>query len=284
MSQYRCGRCGSAVEKSARACPRCGAKLGNIHCNACGFAGTNSEFENDRCPQCGAMVRTAPVRYERCKECGRKMEAGQWTCPNCGHTQWGIILGLGAVALACVVVSIVFLPLPSFWTLLVGGTGVVLFFSSFYGIGGALHWRGATTFMMTSLMLAVFCVAALAGRYRFTPKQAILQTPDSVVAAAALTETAVPTEILLPTHTPVPSPTPSKTGVITAELANLRQTPDINGEWLGTVAKDEVVVLLGRNDTGGWLQVQTQAKTVGWVYAPLIQLPFDRMELPVANP
>jgi hypothetical protein len=283
MFQYRCGRCGKAVEKSAQTCPHCGEKLGNIHCKSCGFAGRETDFVNDRCPQCDASVRTSPVRYERCKECGRKIEAGQWTCPNCGNTQWGIILGLGAFALACIIVAIVFLPLPTIWTLLVGGVGVVLFFSAFYGIGGALRWRGSTTFLMTSLMLIIFSTTSLAARYRFTPGQSILQTPDAVVAAAALTETPVPTQILLPTHTPAPTATPQKTGVITAELANLRSQPDLQSQLLGTVAKDETVVILGRNDTGGWLQVTTQAGTTAWVYSPLIQLPFDRMSLPVVK-
>jgi hypothetical protein len=31
---------------------------------------------------------------EMCGACGRPIESNDWTCPHCGHTQWGLIVGI----------------------------------------------------------------------------------------------------------------------------------------------------------------------------------------------
>lgn len=280
MSQYICGRCGNSLDKSARICPQCGVKLGSIRCKHCGFSGSQLDFTNDRCPSCHTAVKAAPARAERCKECGHKLEPGQWTCPACGSTQWGAITGLGAAALGCLAAAVIFLPLPTVWTLLVGGIGVVLFFSAFYGIGGALRWHGWMTFMITALMLAMLTLASLAARYRFSSNELILETPADVVAAAALTYTPIPTMTAAPSLTPVPSSTPQITGVVQTQLANMRSGPGTDFAVVGGVVQDEVIVLVGRNAAGDWIKVKTQKDTAGWVFAQLIKLPLPAGDLP----
>jgi hypothetical protein len=246
--------------------------------------GAESDFLHDRCPRCMALVQSTTPRQERCKECGYRMESGQWTCPNCGHTQWGIILGLGGFALLCIGFAVVFLPLPTVWTLLVGGLGVVLFYSAFYGIGGALRWRGLTTFATTTFMLVLITLAALAARYRYSPDQVIVQTPDAIVVAAAFTETPQPTSTAAPTFTPAPTATPSITALVNAAMVNVRSGPGVDFAVLAGVKQDESIILLGRNADGSWLKMKTAADQMGWVSSPYITLPVDLMSIPEVPP
>ena len=109
---YTCGRCGGVVDKSTRRCPHCSALLAGIRCTGCGFVGGEGDFPGDRCPKCGAAVRTggasrqsAPAQ-EKCKGCGKLIKPSDWTCPHCGHTQWGMIVGLGIFALLCIGLSV----------------------------------------------------------------------------------------------------------------------------------------------------------------------------------
>ena len=255
----------------------------NIQCKNCGYIGARAEFGGERCPQCMAALRTPAVRYERCKECGRKIESGKWTCPSCGHTQWIPILIIGTTAVVCILFTVVVLPLPSFWTLLFGGLGVGLFYSFFFGIGGALNWRRWMTFSTTSLMLAALLISSLAARYRFSSDPVFFERPSVVVAAAALTETLAPTMTLGPTITPSPTPPPEITAVVVATLANIRSGPATNFDNLGTVALDEVVTLLGRSADTGWIRIKTKAGTEGWIWRPLIKMPVDVNLLPVVK-
>jgi len=50
---YICAKCYKEVEKDAKVCKNCGAKLGNIRCPFCNFKGDESDFKNDTCPKCG---------------------------------------------------------------------------------------------------------------------------------------------------------------------------------------------------------------------------------------
>lgn len=246
--------------------------------------GADSDFLHDRCPRCMAVVQPASGRTERCKECGWRIESGQWTCPNCGHTQWGIILGLGGFALICIAFAVVFLPLPTVWTLLVGGLGVILFYSAFYGIGGALRWRGLTTFLATTLMLVLVTMAALAARYRYAPDPVIVSTPETVVVAAAFTETVAPTSTTAPTATVAPTSTPSITALVNAAMVNVRSGPGVEFAVLGGVKMDETIVLLGRNADGSWLKMKTEAGQMGWVSSPYMTLPVDLNAIPEVAP
>jgi len=50
---YICGKCGAEVEKEAKICPKCNARLGKIKCPFCNFTGDIDDFKNDTCPRCG---------------------------------------------------------------------------------------------------------------------------------------------------------------------------------------------------------------------------------------
>ena len=229
------------------------------------------------------MIKKSATRYERCKECGRKIESGQWTCPNCGHTQWNIILGLGGGGIGLISIAVILLPLPTIWTLLVGGVGVILFFSAFYGVGGALRWRGWTTFMMTSLLLVMLTFTSIAARYRFLAGPGMMQSPDTVVVAAALTNTPQPSATPRPINTPVPTATPSISAVVITQLANIRSGPGTSFNAVGALAQDEVVVVVGRNADSSWVKMKTQKGTLGWVFAELLKVPGSMEDLPVLS-
>ena len=105
---YTCGRCGRGVTKTTRVCPHCGARLAGIKCQTCGFIGSETDFAGDRCPKCRSVVRvsrqkptSAAPKMETCKGCGRSIKSSDWTCPHCGHTQWGYIVGPGLFSLLC---------------------------------------------------------------------------------------------------------------------------------------------------------------------------------------
>lgn len=110
---YTCGRCGSAVSKSTRVCPQCGANLAGIRCQQCGFVGGASDFVGDLCPKCRSVVvvsgqsSKSTEKTEKCDKCGRKKAASDWTCPHCGHTEWGTIAIVGVFGLLLLVAGLV---------------------------------------------------------------------------------------------------------------------------------------------------------------------------------
>ncbi len=283
MYHYRCGRCGEKVEKSALLCPGCGAKLGSIRCNQCDYTGVPSDFANDRCPRCRAVLRTTPNRGDRCRECGARMEGRRWSCPNCGHTEWGNILIVGLLAVGSLAGALIFLPMPTIWTVLVGGIGVALFVTVMFAVGSVMKWRSLLTLLTTGALLAGLTFTSLAARYRYSDDP-VIQPPERVAEAAALTETPTATPTLFPTMTPEPSPTPSLTGTILVELGNIRETPSMDAPIVGTVAKDEVIVLLGRSADSAWVRMATSAGVEGWVWAPLVESQPAVKDLPEYRP
>lgn len=42
------------------------------------------------------------INLEPCKKCGSLIETSELTCPNCGHTQWGVIAVLAVICLLAV--------------------------------------------------------------------------------------------------------------------------------------------------------------------------------------
>lgn len=105
---YTCGRCGRSVTKTTRVCPHCGAQLAGIKCQNCGFIGSETDFAGDRCPKCRSVVyvnrqqsASAAPAMQTCKGCRRSIKSSDWTCPHCGYTQWGSIVGMGIFSLFC---------------------------------------------------------------------------------------------------------------------------------------------------------------------------------------
>ncbi len=69
-------------------------------------------------------------------------------------------------------------------------------------------------------------------------------------------------------------------GIVQAQQLHLRVAPGVDQPIQKTLAKGDAVYLLGRSDTGQWVQVHTQEGDVGWVAAhwlkpdrPISQLP-----------
>ena len=211
------------------------------------------------------------------------MEPWRWSCSNCGHTEWGNILIVAVLAVAAIAAALIFLPLPTIWTVLVGGVGVALFFTAMFAVGNMLRWRSLVTLLTAALLLAGITLSSLAARYRYS-EDPVIQMPETVVEAAADTATPVATATMLPTMTPEPSPTPSLTGTIIVELGNIRQSPDMESAVVGQVAKDEVIVLLGRSADNVWVRMVTSVGTEGWVWAPLVQSTTPINSLPEYTP
>ena len=90
----------------------------------------------------------------------------------------------------------------------------------------------------------------------------------------------------LPPPLPRPSPSPEITGpavTVLVEGANLRAGPGTDFPIVGGLYQNESAALLGRNQTGDWLQLQLPA-SLGWIYAPLVQTTVPIAELPLIDP
>lgn len=249
--EFRCGRCGGKVPRSARVC---------LHC--------------------GAALQTRAFRLDRCRDCGQKLVPGQWFCRRCGRTEWGIILGLMIFGLACIIFAMMYLPLPGILMFVAGGVGAAAAFSAFFGIGGSLRWPPLRTAAMVLLVLVMVGGASFAARHRYSPETVIPQTPAAVVEAAMQTQTLVPTSTLAPSETPAPSPTPSIVGVIIPELANVRAAPALDAPVLDGAAKNEFVTILGRTGDGVWYKIKRESGVIGWVYFELIRLDATASQIP----
>lgn len=92
-----------------------------------------------------------------------------------------------------------------------------------------------------------------------------------------------PTETPPPaTATPLPSPSP--TPALQAQLAeesNMRAGPGFGFEVIARVPTDNPVTLLGRDESGDWLQISTQGGQQGWMAATQLILEGDAASLPL---
>ena len=72
-------------------------------------------------------------------------------------------------------------------------------------------------------------------------------------------------------------------GIITTpNIGNLRSSPSTTGRVVTTVRNGDVFAAIGRNTAGDWIEVQN-ARSIGWVSAPLIALSGDAQMLPVVS-
>ena len=105
--------------------------------------------------------------------------------------------------------------------------------------------------------------------------------PQAPVATVVARLTPAP-----PPPLPRPSPSPDITGpavTVLVEGANLRAGPGTDYPIVGGLYQNESAALLGRNQTGDWLQLQLPA-SLGWIYAPLVQTTVPIAELPLIDP
>ena len=90
----------------------------------------------------------------------------------------------------------------------------------------------------------------------------------------------------LPPPLPRPSPSPEITGpavTILVEGANLRAGPGTDFPVVAGLYQNESAALLGRNQTGDWLQIELPDGPA-WIFAPLVQTTVPIAELPLIDP
>ena len=88
------------------------------------------------------------------------------------------------------------------------------------------------------------------------------------------------------TAPPPPLPAPEITGpavTVLVEGANLRAGPGTDFPVVGGLYQNESAPLLGRNQTGDWLQVQLPDGPA-WIFAPLVETTLPIAELPLIDP
>ena len=86
--------------------------------------------------------------------------------------------------------------------------------------------------------------------------------------------------------TPQPDTAPAITGpsvTVVVEGANVRAGPSTDFPVVGGLYENEQAALLGRNQSGDWVQVQLP-DSVGWIFAPLVQTTVPIAELSVIDP
>ena len=91
---------------------------------------------------------------------------------------------------------------------------------------------------------------------------------------------------LTATTTPQPPAAAQITGpavTVIVEGANLRTGPGTDFPVVAGLYRDEQAALLGRNQTGDWLQIQLP-QTTAWIFAPLVQTTVPIADLPLIDP
>lgn len=114
-----------------------------------------------------------------------------------------------------------------------------------------------------------------------TPTDLPTNTPrptDTYTPTLTLTPTDTYTPTLTATFTDTPSETPSATprttsATILSQVVNVRRGPGLQYEVIGTLARDEEVVVLGVSEDGQWYQVAGGGlMSAGWVSAELVRI------------
>jgi uncharacterized protein YgiM (DUF1202 family) len=69
---------------------------------------------------------------------------------------------------------------------------------------------------------------------------------------------------------PVPPPPDQQIAIVTTGALNVRTGPGVAYHIIAVLDEGDIVQLLGRNNSGTWVQVKLQDETVGWVNASLV--------------
>ena len=114
---------------------------------------------------------------------------------------------------------------------------------------------------------------------------AVPQETSTPTKTTKPTRTPTPTRTKIPTETPTLIPTKTRTRTPTETLVpmamvkgstlNVRYGPSTDYPVVGGLASNDTVLVLGRNEDGGWLRVRLESKKVdGWVRADLLEYDF----------
>ena len=86
-----------------------------------------------------------------------------------------------------------------------------------------------------------------------------------------------------PQTTPQPPQITGPAVTVIVEGANVRTGPGTDFPVVAGLYQDESAALLGRNQTGDWLQIQLP-QTTAWIFAPLVQTTVPIADLPQIDP
>lgn len=111
------------------------------------------------------------------------------------------------------------------------------------------------------------------------PKEAVELLAQKQAAAPTLAIAALPTATAIPAPTVTPEPTsvatPLLTGAVTGEGLNVRSGPGQGYALVSTLKQGDVVEVLARETTYGWVNVKTTAGEIGWVNPYFLKLSGD---------
>ena len=110
---------------------------------------------------------------------------------------------------------------------------------------------------------------------------------DTPVPTDTPTPTPAPTDTPTPTDTPVPSPTPTPTpdrsGTVGTGVLWVRGGPSVNFKAIAKLEEGDEVTVVGRDESGDWLQVEMKDGAVGWVEARFIETSLNINRLALAE-
>jgi eukaryotic-like serine/threonine-protein kinase len=72
--------------------------------------------------------------------------------------------------------------------------------------------------------------------------------------------------------------------IVIAEEANLRSGTGLSSPSIGTLIEHDCLLVLGRNQEGTWLYVETETRRRGWIYSRLVFLSVELSELSIQQP
>ena len=107
------------------------------------------------------------------------------------------------------------------------------------------------------------------------------QEPISAVTVRLTTTTTA--AAASPQSTPQPPQITGPAVTVIVEGANVRTGPGTDFPVVAGLYQDESAALLGRNQTGDWLQIQLP-QTTAWIFAPLVQTTVPIADLPQIDP
>lgn len=125
------------------------------------------------------------------------------------------------------------------------------------------------------------------------PVEAPTYTVETIKDTPIPTDTEVPTDTPEPTATDTPTPEPTATNTQTASPTaiiygkikegnvNLRKGPGTYYDKIGTVQKDDRIIIYGRTEDSEWLHIQTTKKLDAWIAASFVVLDFPIESIPI---
>lgn len=133
-----------------------------------------------------------------------------------------------------------------------------------------------TKLLLTSGTMIVLCLfLSGCGGSEPEPTATPTKTPTTGQAAAP-TATPQPAPVIPTPDDPAEESPPAAdepapaVAVVSADLLNVRSTPDISGAIQREIRRDERYDIVGRSEDGAWLQIAQNGQALGWVAAEFV--------------